>query len=200
MLKASALAHPSMIQMWKCKLRQQQRLGLAGSCKCNPSSFSPVRHPLRKGPCPERSARNRTEGLCICLHSTFFGVAACLLLFLFNASVWGEAYQSLELSSSSHSHMAAKGAGGTLLWTHCRRAESTAAPSLSMLVCYNWHPHDAFYFQTLTAHGSARTQPHHLGTAKANTPGPGRDCQVLAQTKACPREAAQQQQQEITVL
>ena len=35
------------------------------------------------------------------------------------------------------------------------------------------------------------TQPHHLGTVKALTPRLGRDFQVPAQTKACPREAAQ---------
>lgn len=149
MLRAPALRHPNMIQTWKCKLGQQRRLGLAGSRECHPSSFPPGRHPLRKGPCPGSSAKNRTEGLCVCLRSSFIGVAACVQLFFCNASVWREACHSLELSSSSCSHGAAKVAGATLLCSHRTRAETTAAPSLSTPAYCDRHVHVAFYLLDL---------------------------------------------------
>ena len=124
---------------------QQQRLGLAGSRECNPSSFPSVRHPLRKGPCPGSSVKIRTEGPCICLQSSFFGVAACVRLFFFNASVWRGACHSLELSSSSCSHRAAKVAEATLLCSHRTRVKTTAAPSLSTPAYCDQHARVAFY-------------------------------------------------------
>lgn len=149
MLRDAALHHPNTNQTWKCKLGQQQRLGLAGSRECNPSSFPFVRHPLRKGPCPGSSGKNSTEGLCICLWSSFFGVAACVWLFFFNASVWTEACHSLELSSSSCSHGAAKVAEAMLLCSHHTRAKTMAAPSLSTPAYCDEHAHVAFYLLDL---------------------------------------------------
>lgn len=40
---------------------------------------SPLRHPPKKGLCPENSLKNRTEGPYICHRRGFFGVAACVI-------------------------------------------------------------------------------------------------------------------------
>lgn len=167
MLWGPALSQPYTILMWKWKLGQQQRLGLAGNWECNPSSFPSDRHPLRKGPCPQNSVKNRTEGSSLCLQRGFLGVAASVIFF--NASVCRASCHGLELSSSSSNHGAPKVSEATLLCSHHTRAKLTPphpSPHWQTAISKLTLP---FVFQTPPAAGSAHHPAPPPGILKAFT-------------------------------
>lgn len=188
MLWAPALHHPNMIQMWKCKLQQQQRLGLAGSQECNPGGFPRFEAPSEERTMPWGLSEEQEWRTLYCLQSSFFGLCMAIFLWCFCVEK-----RIIATAQSCHPHHAAT----TLLCSHHVRAKPKSRLSHPHMMIT--HSHCFLPFRPQQHVIQPTTQPHHLGMVKAVTPGLGRDFQVPSQTKTCSREAGYQQQ-EILVL